>query len=1618
MQKVLLRFMIALFTALLIIPTGVQSAVADSNQRVATFINLAKGSQEVTKEDLKNLDPEDWRTLGVFISNFYQPFVTDFGPLTDLTGQGKENTGYTESVKKVLTDTLAYNEEAATAVTNNINNWIKNGTLELKVGFADNSKGEGLVEKPDFPLNYLTFMALNNGSYPAWDQNYEDEYAECTEEDNAGCDLLSSVRSKEYFVLYHSNGKIVYSGHRGIVKNNEQGVYEVTRNYTPSQMALNTALSAVDPDKGYANHFYDFYQEAKVDYTQMADKNNVYENSMLRSKMAVTPFGDIMVMGPNHKVVAIPGAMNPFTWKGVAPKEAAEEGYSDRVGTGTVLPVHNLQSLKIFSSRQIALTSGKVKVQPAKEPSNNEMRAHIGDEDTNIGKQAFWPHEAVNDENIKQQLKDGLERDFGSGYFYMLPLPRGSAMPDRKLSDGVPGFNTIYSSWPSVGVHYVGRGGHKMAMEVYRYVDGNSKRPENQVNATLKVFTVDSLELLPSDNPGSAFKVLYMSEGGNGVPKIADVDLGTNDKVDFTTVQQEQKTTFEAPSKADVGINKSASSLLLTYVLTNEKMVGSSEYSEQVGYALSTDTLPPVANLALNFTGGTDEDQRMEDIINWTYYLLHPGEWGYFVQWFNTKISNLLIDWHHDMSGTKNVGVLAGTTQYSGFTGYVTTPNLESIPWTNAVIDGYGTIAPFIVIAMAVLMVVYVLLGVLHVWRGVLGVLIFAIVVTLPGTTIAATTNFANSVSDQIYAHKFSYWALVQGQTYYQAIDDAVNQGDYQNYLRTLTNQQGGNADSVWVKWQAPKKMRSLMFSQKDEEALGNASTLTQKALQSAYSGAHYSEDDSELFFYRSFIDISNFSRYIFDSLENKPNMRSGTPTGSMPEGVQEALDKRGVSMKDDRTYGFTNFYYGGTTDFAELQHLSTPLSSQIVTDAMRTTKKDIEELKVGTDFVGIDQRYFNFAIPMFTQYGNQGWGTFREALTRDGENGFKPDIAYQEKDFSGMAAYGLMSESPFYYYSWQLYESGLKTGTNATGGFKNMILDGNDGAYFYNTRTEDKKSEVYADGNLKDYLDMKSLFTYTIPYLKQGNDVVRAWDEVYGIKVYEGISTEEGKAAEYENDPEAAQKYWHNLNVARLYNIYSPWVDMMYDSSYAKPTKVKVYDEDILITDPLNPASYPEERPMVFSQSEANAMGLDPDQLTEVEKRIIKFNKENQENMFNLLNYHSYNDSVLNSVAAMESTFTFNKIFSDINPFGTSYVLEPQSYELKNFNYDAFQRMILSNSTGESITDIEDQYHGDLYRKLSDNSSIFFGLFLLINDVISIYAIPLLRFFTILVIFVLSLMMIFSAMFKVRNEMVKNAIQGLIIPSIGFLLISIGMAWVVSLFMGSGLSSITGDRGITIQVGDPTMTLVVMVIINVTAGILYFKLARRLTQEVRGYTRDIRGSLAVAGGGVATAIGSAAASAGGQVSNSRVGQAVSGAYRNAQQAVQQGVGAVSNAATTLGITGYTPGGSSATNGNTGSGSNTRSRRTPLRLGQRKRKREEVQTNEGTSKAQTQGSKMSPARGTVRQSEGKKQTTDTINETIKGGKQKRDDVKKVNDTRRISYTPTQTRRQRKDSTGE
>lgn len=1470
------RKILSLMLICIILCSNVVGVYADSNTRMSTYINLAAGKQ-VSSLNLTDLDlsQQDMRFLGVYISNFFVPFVTELGESDkeSTVTQNKEN------IKKALQTNIKFSDELADSLTETLLGLSRASVQELVLCVSKEYQEDIVLLSggdAEIPLNAYTATACMFGGLKSLVNEYSNINVSSTIHDSdkdIRNDVMKGVSDGDYqwgYFAYQVGDKYfpVFDFHISGKK------------ATASSAAFMKCLEASDIKLGYGFSFFDFNADeasSKGEFETVGSsfsESQKYKMSIYGTNVAVDCFGNILFLGGNHQFVAVPGCMNPYTWI-----EVNDDG--EDVGKGIGGSVYNLINIQSMSLLESDSDNKLFYKYDDKYYERVYYKDRVDAEGNKVPKKLIKGN--VETKVIRETLSD-VKKDKTS---YKLRISRGSDKNDF-TTGFVDSLKSFFGSPTSfVEVAMSAQAGFKKANpKAYNYFNApvgintstshitlpgkelpetrfykNTKDSETgKVTGSSKIYVYDSFVYIDSlgdahfnDDKGelvdfSTFNVIPYKDASK--VKTSMASWSKSDKNGFTNIYKNLKDgSMVIPSstvckEAMIGIYVTYAYASLFESVTDTKMGPAA-----IGYRINSDSLPNIPDEPIDLSSSIS-DKVIEDAIrDWTYYLLHPTEGlDYFRVWANNKISSLLLGWHDDMVGTNGTASVNGTTKYRGFSGYVTTPELHDVPWVSSMLNTFNNLLPFLLVIMMLFMLVAYIVGVLSLQKAVIGFIIFAICISLPVPAINATVGTANRFSSSLYGEKFTYWALVQHESYSSEIDKAAESGDYSNYLRTLyannsaiSGNQGG--ESVMLKWQAPKKMASLMLTKEDKKALGGTSSLLTGLINSTYSGESYLDDPDSVYLYRSYIDIANFSRYIHRGLVkgiqgSQPVVANANKEG-WSKGLKDAVGsmngKANTAYEADRSSGYANYNKGGSKDLGKkILRVTVPLNSKLVNEQLKE-KGSVKDLDYG-EYVGINQDAFQFAIPMF----NVKTLNFQDQLKTKNFDA----KSYSEEDFTSLASFGLMSESVFYYFSWYLYETGLEEETYVTSGYKHLLLGEDNAGFFYNTK---------GNGELKDFMDMKSLFTYIIPYLKECNELVWEWDDVYGIKLYEGVPTEEGHAndASIKNNPELKQKYWHNLNVARLYNMYTPWVDVMYDCSYAKAETIKHMGEKYLIEDPINPASYPadEGRPMVFSRSEMHDYGLEEKDLTKVERLILKCEDGMQERMFNLLNYHTFNDVVLNTASAINCAFEFNETFSENSLMGANHNIYPQSFELNDFSYDAFLRFILSNSTGDSMVVDEGE---SFYQNMVNNSSLTSVIVMLILDIIAMYIVPGCKLFFIVGIFVLAILMILMSALRVDTEQkfIKKLISSFVKPILQFLAVTCGMALIVSWFMGEGNNAVTGSMQTSIALGEPVSVMLLMIVLNCAVVYLYVKI-------LMGIWKDIKNSGAIVGNFMGGVIGS-----------------------------------------------------------------------------------------------------------------------------------------------------------------
>lgn len=1439
------------------------NVMADSDssatERVTNFISLAAGKETQDLDSSMTLTKDELRFLGVYISNFYIPFGTELG-----TSDTDVNTQTSEDIKTALQKSLNFSDDMAEVITENVMGLSRSNCEELEFRVSEKYHKD---YKPviNFNPNYFNFLRLMLGETTTVFEGYqlmEDESRDMIEP-KIYKDIRDGVYTYGYFG-YMNNGEFI-------------PMFDCCLNgtkSTPSMYAFYQCLASVDVEKGYGFSFFDFTKEEAKDDETLADMlkdmndNDIYKMSAYGTTINVDCFGNIILKGGNHQYVAVPGCMNPYTWRSV------DSDGKDTYKAGTCYNMVSFQGLGLADTGKFVESDTAVD----KDTKDPNIRSITISDDLMTGQLA----------KIQEEYgtwEDSLINSTRNTSGYTLRALRGST--DTKLSANIGfglGDSEYYELAQSAERGFTSANRHDYSY--YGSINGGlsdsdftavcvglriacwdlyTRSESTQVRVLDNFIFIDNLGAFGFDNTQSeiSYNAIhmehYLDDSGES-PKQLFANWGEDAANGFTSMYEDiqsgrMNTTITADDSAIVGVytTYALSGLYKDTAESKKATIG------RLGFRLNADGLISISNDPIALPSSVTDNIIDKSIRNWIYYILHPTKGSdYLRTLIKTKTSAILVGWHNDMVGTNSVGATTGTTLYRSNTGYVTTPDLSEMQWTSSLIAFYNNLIPFLIIMMIVTMLFAYITGVMSFQRCLFGVVIFSCFLLTPVNLINGVVSVSNRVTQNIYGEKFTYWALIQQESYADALDTAASGDSYSNYLKTLyaTNSDvysNQGSDSITLKWQAPKKMASLMLSSEDTSLLSNLSStrlLSSVLNNNAYSGESYLEGKSP-YMYRSYTDLGNFSRFIYNGINigNQTSRRSLSSAylTNVDSTLKSTLLDMGTTYSQDRALGYTNKNGDDSTSTSSELRTVVPLTSSMYNDAIgkRGTVKDLSI----DDFVGINQGAFNFSVAMF----NNSSEDYTTNLLNNASEASKEDLEaylnnYSDSDLTGLAAYSLMSESPFYYYSWNLYDMGMSTSANASNGYKTLLLGQDDGGFFYNTS---------GNGELKDFMDMKSLFTYVIPYLKQGNDLVKEWDDVYGVFVYEGVPTEEGHwdDTDIQNSTELSQKYWHNLNVARLYEVYTPWVDLMYDCDYAKPERVSSVGEYYVISDPINPASYPPERPMVFSESEMADYGLTKGDLTTVERKIIECNQGMEERMYELLNYYNFSDLTLNTAAAINCTFEFNTTFSESGLFSDNINLYPQSFEIADFSYDAFLRFILANTIGEGMTS-----QGDFYADLVNNSSWTTALVMLLLDIVSQYILPAFKIFFLIAVFISSILLILVTSFKVDPEQkfIGRLIKGLFVPMLLFLAVTIGFAWVISLFMGTGNSAVTQTNTLSIQMGDPVVVMLAMLALDIICVILYFKICKGIISDIKKDFKSVVNSVGGIFGGAVSLLGGA----------------------------------------------------------------------------------------------------------------------------------------------------------------
>ncbi|TDG00884.1 hypothetical protein [Paenibacillus piri] len=817
------------------------------------------------------------------------------------------------------------------------------------------------------------------------------------------------------------------------------------------------------------------------------------------------------------------------------------------------------------------------------------------------------------------------------------------------------------------------------------------------------------------------------------------------------------------------------------------------------------------------------QEEMSKDVLKKVYGLLQDGPNDYRDKLIKSTQDSWIISTHRAITGSwigNSLSVSAGgNSSYASVVGYINTPSLNDLPLTQWVLSDYSHIYMILMVFVLVGVVVMVISKFRNIREGLLLFILMTVVLILPQFLISNVINLSNTVGDKLYSGRFNYWAITQHQQSLSALNATRMKGDESDYIIAQNMDNAKNVYSsdvgVRVRWMSPKKddVFDKMFN-KNQATQGFIQNITvfRWLFSSFLNQEEYVYDDPlATYLYRPYISIANEAKSSYELLR-----QSITPKQIAADKVKDAQ----TNLKEALDYRF-KFLTGSDLQVKFTPDQKSLIESSAVYSVPGQDKSTLDSYR----FWSLNNADVSRAIFRNDYSTNAGIAT-------DSSNPF-------------YNAYSLSTEGPFYYF----YNMFKQRYSGINGGFRGALLSDE----VFRVRSDSTK----VDRKMRDFLDLEGLFTYVVPYLAQGNDYVNGWTAQHG-KSIDKFAFESGGVP---SDPTLSEKYENEKskkeNLKRVWKLYTPWVDQLYGLDVMNKN-VSIAKKKVLVSDTLNPGAYDTAgRPMIFSEADMAAKGYQVSDLSNVELRIQATLRSTYEDLKYLNNYYDFSndtvgDDVLVTAAAMMATFNFNREFSENKFLGESVVQYPQNFELKNFNYDAFMRLTLLNSTGEQLL-----AEKDLYVRVLDKTSIFTGLLLLMADLFAIIVIPSMKLLVLLLLLFLGIVVSLSCLFSPPDNVWKAVFKNVISPALLFLISSIGFAYVISLFMGEGLTGYVGGRSPSLGVSDPTIMILLMIVVDAIFVFVLYKITRFLIGSLKRHVETVFHSAVMAAAGAASVIGS-----------------------------------------------------------------------------------------------------------------------------------------------------------------
>lgn len=853
---------------------------------------------------------------------------------------------------------------------------------------------------------------------------------------------------------------------------------------------------------------------------------------------------------------------------------------------------------------------------------------------------------------------------------------------------------------------------------------------------------------------------------------------------------------------------------------------------------------------ALNNYGGTFEHtvDIEQEVLQYSYLMLSPTEGR---DYRKSMIEDGMADWIYEQY---NKIVYGGSGEYAGSaskyrSGFLAIENYSDNFFTSWFLEYYVDIVVWaIMIGILLVIIVGLIKGKKLSWFFISSLLIINGLLLVPSVS-EIVPYFTSSITQNMFTNKMTYWSISQGVT------NSSIERDLYSASRVYNNLSVEDAEAI------ADIVKSLSVVQTDT-SLSVKQDISQKVTQKLASGVwsdiesyqsarwilpmvmqqFTSDDMSADYIYKPLAniwdDLSNIYWYFNPENAVAINKQSPTLTSYQTDVVCADKINDGYKIYNNITNYFPDvntsksrarlYYFEDSeidyrssaykNDNRNLVHLvcyylDSEISNALVAPSVK--RQDITSsgyIHLDADDSGgkstwkryIEKTPWVCEVDIWKTNAKGGFETTADSYERDDRDSITSDMPYL-----------LSTESPIYYFYSVVKDS---FDTDITLGGLIAQLQGqtdrlDDGSvvrenFMYAVRgTVSEGSVERADLTpyVKDILDLEEMFYNMIPYMYQMQLTAGGFDGESGVLVEDDCVTPLYITDELNYYEGTLQSWMYRCNWA---------TKIMENPNFEKSCTVRDKDgKEYTVANPLLWECYPENRPMVFSEAQKQAMGLEDRDLNIIELKCIEVNEKVAKQWTLLVNYAGtagITTEVLMRQMATDATLIFCQEFSSSGLLDTTYEIYPQSLDLRYISFDSIMKMLIMNVSKDTS-----YIYGDTMLTVISNSDIFTSILLLIAAVLCALVVPLARCFLLALIFYLGFLGVFKVILH-DNKTKSNVACGQLISNGLFMLYTIIYFFCFYLMMNlTSSDEVLTVSNIKAEAGNPVWVLLIVILLS-----------------------------------------------------------------------------------------------------------------------------------------------------------------------------------------------------------